>query len=122
MTTTNLWTTDDVRDALPRLVPHLIAVLVMFFAAGWTLSPAMLDGKRLRQGDIQNNIGMSKEARDFERVEGEVPQWTDAMFGGMPTIQITGPGVDTAPKTVWKTFRALLATLPRCGPSPPCPA
>ena len=108
MTTTNLWTTDDVRDALPRLVPHLIAVLVMFFAAGWTLSPAMLDGKRLRQGDIQNNIGMSKEARDFERVEGEVPQWTDAMFGGMPTIQITGPGVDTAPKTVWKTFRALM--------------
>ena len=108
MTTTNLWTTDDVRDALPRLVPHLIAVLVMFFAAGWTLSPAMLDGKRLRQGDIQNNIGMSKEARDFERVEGEVPQWTDAMFGGMPTIQITGPGVDTAPKTVWKTFRAMM--------------
>lgn len=108
MTTTNLWTTDDVRDALPRLVPHLIAVLVMFFAAGWTLSPAMLDGKRLRQGDIQNNIGMSKEARDFERVEGDVPQWTDAMFGGMPTVQITGPGVDTAPKTVWKTFRALM--------------
>ena len=108
MTTTNLWTTDDVRDALPRLMPHLIAVLVMFFAAGWTLSPVMFEGKRLRQGDIQNNIGMSKEARDFERVEGEVPQWTDAMFGGMPTIQITGTGVDTAPKTVWKTFRALM--------------
>ena len=108
MTTTNLWTTDDFRDALPRLVPHLIAVLVMFFAAGWTLSPAMFDGKRLRQGDIENNIGMSKEARDFERMEGDVPQWTDSMFGGMPTIQITGPGVDTAPKTVWKTFRALM--------------
>ena len=64
--------------------------------------------KRLRQGDIQNNIGMSKEARDLERVEGDVPQWTDAMFGGMPTIQITGPGVDTAPKSVWQTFRALM--------------
>lgn len=108
MTMTNLWTTDNVSDALPRLVPHLIAVVVMFFAAGWTLSPAMFDGKRLRQGDIKNNIGMSKEARDFQRVEGDVPQWTDAMFGGMPTVQITGPGVDTAPKTVWKTFRALM--------------
>ena len=108
MTTSKLWTTDDFRDSLPRLVPHLIAVLVMFFAAGWTLSPAMFDGKRLRQGDIQNNIGMSKEARDLERVEGDVPQWTDAMFGGMPTIQITGPGVDTAPKSVWQTFRALM--------------
>ena len=30
---------------------------------------------------------MSKEARDLQRRDGEVPHWTDSMFGGMPTIR-----------------------------------
>ena len=72
------------------------------------LSRVMLEGKLLQQGDIQNNIGMSKEARDVQRRDGEVPHWTDSMFGGMPTIQITGTDIGTAPQWTWKAVRNLL--------------
>ena len=40
---------------------------------------------------------MSKEARDVQQREGDIPHWTDSMFGGMPTTQITGSDIDTAP-------------------------
>lgn len=101
-------TTDSLRSLLPFLLPHAVAVLAMFLVSAFLMAPAMLEDKRLRQGDIQNNIGMSKESRDLQAKDGEVPHWTDAMFGGMPTIQITGPGLNTAPKLVWKSIRAAM--------------
>ncbi|MEC7693508.1 MAG: hypothetical protein VX446_03895, partial [Bacteroidota bacterium] len=91
----------DFRSLLPSAVPHLISVVVMFFAASMLFSPVMLEGKRLNQGDTQNNIGMAKEARDVQQREGEVPHWTDSMFGGMPTTQITGTDIGTAPWWTW---------------------
>ena len=101
-------TTDSLRSLLPSLLPHAVAVLAMFLVSAFLMAPAMLEDKRLRQGDIQNNIGMSKESRDLQAKDGEVPHWTDAMFGGMPTIQITGSGLNTAPKLVWKSIRAAM--------------
>ena len=98
----------DFRSLLPSAVPHLISVVVMFFAASMLMSPVMLEDKLLNQGDIQNNIGMSKEARDVQRRDGEVPHWTDSMFGGMPTIQITGTDIGTAPKWTWMAVRNLM--------------
>ena len=80
----------------------------MVITATVLLSPAMLEDKTLRQGDIQNNVGMSKEARDIERRDGEIPKWTDSMFGGMPTTQITGTDIATAPKGIWKVIRSAM--------------
>ena len=98
-------TSFDFRAMLPAALPHLISVVAMFFAASMLLSPAMLKDKRLNQGDIQNNIGMSKESRDIQKRDGQVPHWTDSMFGGMPTIQITGTDIETAPKWTWMAIR-----------------
>ena len=86
----------------------MISVVVMFFAASMLFSPVMLEGKRLNQGDTQNNIGMAKEARDVQQREGEVPHWTDSMFGGMPTTQITGTDIGTAPWWTWMAIRKVL--------------
>ncbi len=72
------------------------------------LSPILLEDKLLKQGDIQNNIGMSKEARDIQKREGDIPHWTDSMFGGMPTIQITGTDIGTAPKWTWLGIRKMM--------------
>ena len=47
----------DFRSLLLSAVPHLISFVVMFFAACMLFSPVMLEGKRLNQGDTQNNIG-----------------------------------------------------------------
>ena len=71
-------------------------------------SPVMLEGKRLNQGDTQNNIGMAKEARRATAREGEVPHWTDSMFGGMPTTQITGTDIATAPWWTWMAIRKVI--------------
>ena len=49
-----------------------------------------MDGFALRQGDIDNWKGMSKEIADYRMLhDGEEPLWTDAMFGGMPAYQVS---------------------------------
>ena len=67
----------------------------MFFAASMLFSPVMLEGKRLNQGDTQNNIGMAKEAAmcNSKRARSRIDY---SMFGGMPTTQITGTDIDRA--------------------------
>ena len=63
---------------------HYVAVLVFYALASALLSKSF-DGYVVRQGDIQNWVGMSKEARDAAVLFGESPGWTNSMFGGMPT-------------------------------------
>lgn len=98
----------DFRTLIPKALPHLLVLLVLFMASTVLMSPVVFEGKALSQGDIKTNIGMSKEARDVQRRDGELPQWTNSMFGGMPTIQITGSDINTAPRAMWKAMRALI--------------
>ena len=67
---------------------HYVAVLVFYALASALLSKSF-DGYVVRQGDIQNWVGMSKEARDAAVLFGESPGWTNSMFGGMPTTHIS---------------------------------
>ena len=67
---------------------HYVAVLVFYGLASALLSKSF-DGYVVRQGDIQNWVGMSKEARDAAVLFGESPGWTNSMFGGMPTTHIS---------------------------------
>ena len=46
------------------------------------------EGKSLGQGDIVQYAGMSKEIKDHREATGEDPQWTGAMFSGMPAYLI----------------------------------
>ncbi|MBI1307976.1 MAG: hypothetical protein GC181_15335 [Bacteroidetes bacterium] len=50
-----------------------------------------LEGKVVNQGDIVSGIGMTKEVEDYYEKTGIYSLWTDAMFGGMPTYQISAP-------------------------------
>lgn len=72
------------------LIPHLIA-LVIFAIASMVYFAPQLEGKVVSQGDIVNFIAMSKEARDYQDKTGDPALWTNAMFGGMPTYQISAP-------------------------------
>ena len=61
---------------------HYVAVLVFYALASALLSKSF-DGYVVRQGDIQNWVGMSKEARDAavlfgERRAGPIPCLEDA--------------------------------------------
>lgn len=53
-------------------------------------SPIM-QGKRLKQHDIEMYKGMSKEIVDFKAQTGEQSLWTNSMFGGMPAWNIGVP-------------------------------
>jgi len=48
----------------------------------------ILEGKRIKQHDIEMYKGMSKEITDFRESTGEQSLWTNSMFGGMPAWNI----------------------------------
>ncbi len=73
---------------LKLLAPHLLAVVV-FIVVTFLYFPPLLEGKAIRQGDIMQFLGMSKEIVDFREKTGKEALWTNSMFGGMPAYQIS---------------------------------
>ncbi|MEA3480189.1 MAG: hypothetical protein U9R60_18540, partial [Bacteroidota bacterium] len=71
-----------------KYIPYLAAVLIFILISMIYFSPA-LEGKKLKQGDIDRLKGMSKEITDFKRVTGEQTLWTNNMFSGMPAYFIS---------------------------------
>lgn len=76
------------RSILLKVLPHAVAVLVFFLLSSVFFSPAF-QGFDLRQGDIDQFIGMSKEIKDYRSLYGSDPLWTNSMFSGMPAYQIS---------------------------------
>jgi hypothetical protein len=73
-----------IKSNLKYIVPIAVfALLTMLFMA-----PAF-NGKVVRQGDIEQYSGASKEILDYKAKEGHGPLWTNSMFGGMPSYQIS---------------------------------
>lgn len=73
---------------LKQYLPHL-AVILIFLAVILAYFSPLLEGKRLRQPDITNWKGMSKEITDYRAKTGKEALWTNSMFGGMPAYQIS---------------------------------
>tara|TARA_B110000037_G_scaffold222406_1_gene297132 strand:+ start:56462 stop:59560 length:3099 start_codon:yes stop_codon:yes gene_type:complete len=67
---------------------HLGAILLFITIACAYFSPA-LKGYSLKQGDIVRFVGMSREVQDYRMNDGEQILWTNSMFSGMPTTQIS---------------------------------
>jgi hypothetical protein len=67
---------------------HVGAIALFLLVSCVYFSPA-LDGYGLKQEDIKRFIGMSREVDDYRTNDGEQILWTNAMFSGMPTTQIS---------------------------------
>ncbi len=67
-----------------------IAALIAFIAFGFIYCSPILEGKVLQAGDTTNYIGSSNEIREYSKSEGRQVWWTNSMFGGMPSYQISG--------------------------------
>lgn len=63
------------------IIGLLIVNFIYFYPA--------LQGKVLEQDDIKLGYAKGKEIRDYREATGEEPLWTEAMFSGMPTFQIS---------------------------------
>ncbi len=70
--------------------PHLIAMGI-FLAVFAAYFHPQLNGKVVEQRDILQGKGMTKESIDYHEKTGDYTLWTNAMFGGMPTYQISSP-------------------------------
>ena len=72
-----------------KLLPYAVAI-VAFVAVAMIYCAPILEGKVLVQGDVNNWKGAAQEARAFYDEHGTRTWWTNSMFSGMPTYQITG--------------------------------
>jgi len=71
-----------------KLVPYIVAILGFVLITLIYFSPA-LEGKKLKQGDIDRFKGMSKEITDHNKMYDDNTLWTNSMFGGMPAYFIS---------------------------------
>jgi hypothetical protein len=71
-----------------KALPYLSAIAIFVVITMMYFSP-LLEGKKLKQSDITQWKGMSKEISDFRDKTGEEALWTNSMFGGMPAYQIS---------------------------------
>lgn len=69
-------------------LPHIIAVLAILLVNVIYFLP-QFQGKKLEMGDITAHRGASHEAATFRAESGEEVLWTNSMFGGMPTYNIS---------------------------------
>lgn len=65
------------------------AVIAVFVIISIVYFAPEFSGYDLRQHDVEQFKGMSQETQMFREKTGEEPLWTNSMFGGMPTIQIS---------------------------------
>ena len=75
-------------DKLKGLIPHAIAVVIFIVVTATYFYP-QVEGYRLHQGDTENFVGTSKEITDYREKFDSEPLWTNSLFCGMPTYQIS---------------------------------
>lgn len=51
--------------------------------------PDSIEGNSLQQSDIRQGIANGQEANAYQTATGEKALWTNSLFGGMPTFQIS---------------------------------
>jgi hypothetical protein len=72
---------------LKKALPHIIAVVV-FLIVSVVYNKTALEGKVLRQIDVQGYKGMAQQSNEYKAKYGHWPLWSESMFGGMPAYNI----------------------------------
>ena len=76
------------KTVLIKFAPHIAAFLLFVCISFMYFSP-VLEGKQLIGHDTENWMCMAKETIDYNATHNDVTLWTNSMFGGMPTYQIS---------------------------------
>ena len=67
----------------------IVAAILAFAVITLIYFSPVLQGKRIKQHDIEMHLGMSQEINQFRDATGEQTLWTNAPFGGMPAWNIS---------------------------------
>ncbi|HUR30859.1 MAG TPA: YfhO family protein [Saprospiraceae bacterium] len=73
-----------------KLIQPLMAAAVFLILSVFYFLP-QLQGKVIQQSDILAGKAMVHEAETWQEKTGRVMLWTNSMFGGMPTYQMSAP-------------------------------
>ena len=85
---------------MKRLLPDLIAIVAFVLLSFAYFYPADTEGRILFQHDTAAGAGAGHEAQEYYERTGERTRWTNALFGGMPTYQIS-PSYDSTQALSW---------------------
>ncbi len=85
---------------MKKYLPDLIAVVAFVVLSLVYFFPADIEGRILFQHDTSAGMGAGHEAAEYYEQTGERTRWTDALFGGMPTYQIS-PSYDSTQPLAW---------------------
>ena len=66
----------------------ILFAIIAFAAITLIYFSPILEGKRIKQHDIEMYKGMAQEINEFREETGEQSLWTNSMFGGMPAWNI----------------------------------
>ncbi|GAB4126097.1 MAG: YfhO family protein [Raineya sp.] len=77
----------NLKELLPKILPHFVAVLVFVIISFAYMSPVMR-GQALKQHDVIQHIGASHQSIQEKKQTGEHPFWNPYMFSGMPNYMI----------------------------------
>ncbi len=73
----------------PQVWGFFVAVAVMAVISLAFFYPDNFEGNSLRQPDMQQGAANGHEGLVYEQATGEKALWTNSLFGGMPTFQIS---------------------------------
>ena len=76
------------KTAFIKFAPHIAAILLFISISFLCFTPVM-EGKQLLGHDSESWMCMAKETMDYNTTHDDVTLWTNTMFGGMPTYQIS---------------------------------
>ena len=74
---------------MKKFLPDLIAILAFIILSFAYFFPAVIEDRVLFQHDSVAGVGAGQEAKEFHERTGETTRWTNSLFGGMPTYQIS---------------------------------
>ncbi len=67
----------------------IVAALLLAVVAFMFFYPDAMEGRVLQQHDIQQGLANGHEGQVYKAETGESTRWTNSLFGGMPTFQIS---------------------------------
>ena len=98
---------------LKRILPDLVAIVLFALLSFVYFFPADTEGRVLFQHDTAAGVGIGQEAKEYYEQTGERTRWTNSVFGGMPTYQIS-PSYDSSRPLQW-VQKAYQLFLPQYG-------
>ena len=108
-------------NTLKKILPDLLAVLLFAVLAFAYFFPADIEGRILYRHDASAGVGAGQEQSLYYQRTGEMTRWTNSLFSGMPTYQLSPSYESTStlntlekayhlwlPENVWYLFVYLI--------------